>query len=280
MVSSDPAGLLRLECRVGNPQSILVYPATVELSRAVVQGQATGGELGEAGQLAGHSPAASMVRQYIPGDSLTHIHWPTTARLDQLMTKEFEGAGINEIWLFVDLQEAVQAGTGDDNTEEYSITIAASLAKSLIQGGHAVGLVTQGDQFYRFAPGKDHNHLWALLRALALPGQGKREDSPSDPHGPGEWQPGAWDRGYSHCAVAWSGNRPPLSVPDPTWNTGGPRLPGCHQLWQTPLFPLVGRCPCRYPRVGLCRKKGRRIICAPGERAGQDRQLLRPRRRW
>ena len=168
MVSSDPSGLFRVECRFGRPQSILVYPATVELSRAVVPGQATGGEIVEAGQFIGHIPVVSNVCEYIPGDSLTRIHWPTTARLDQLMTKEFEGAGINEIWLFVDLQEAVQAGTGDDGTEECSITIAASLAKNLIQDGHAVGLVMEGDELYRFAPGSDSQHLWALLKALAM----------------------------------------------------------------------------------------------------------------
>ena len=168
MVSGDPTGLLRLNCRVGQPQSILVYPKTIQLSRAVLQGQITAGEIGEAGHLIGHSPTVSMVRDYVPGDMLTHIHWPTTARLDQLMTKEFEGAGINEILLFVDLQESAQTGTGEDNTEEYSITIAASLASSLIQDGHSVGLVTLGDQLYRFLPRKDPNHLWSILRALAV----------------------------------------------------------------------------------------------------------------
>ena len=168
ILSSDPTGVMSLECRVGQPQSVLVYPATVDLSRAVIEGQATGGELGEMGQMIGHSAVASMVRQYVPGDSLTRIHWPTTARLAQLMTKEFEGAGTNDTWLFVDLQESVQAGAADDGTEEYLITIGASLAKSLIQNGHAVGLVTQGDEYYHLAPRKDSNHLWALLKALAL----------------------------------------------------------------------------------------------------------------
>ena len=118
-MSGDPSGLVNLECRVGQPQSILVYPSTVELPDAMVDGQALGGELGEAGQLTGHSPAASLVRAYVPGDSLAHIHWPTTARLNQLMTKEFEGAGINEVWLFVDMQQSAQAGEGDESTEEY-----------------------------------------------------------------------------------------------------------------------------------------------------------------
>ena len=168
LVSSDPSGLLRLECRAGKPQSVLVYPATVDAARGVVEGQAIGGEIGESGHLTGHSSVASMVRQYIPGDSLTHVHWPTTARLDQLMTKEFEGAGVNEIWLFVDLEEAAQVGSGEDGTEEYSITMAASLVSSLIRDGHAVGLVAQGDELFRLAPHKDPNHIWALLKALAL----------------------------------------------------------------------------------------------------------------
>ena len=141
MSSSDPTGLLNLRCYVGEPQEVLVYPATVELSQAVVRGQASGGELGEAGLLTGHSPAASMVRDYIAGDSLAHIHWPSTARRDQLMTKEYEGAGVNEIWLFVDLQQSVQSGEGEDGTEEWLITIAASLAKGLMAHEHAVGLV-------------------------------------------------------------------------------------------------------------------------------------------
>ena len=166
--SSDPTGLVGLECRVGSPRSVLVYPATVELSRTVSEGLAPGGELGEPGQLVGHSPAVSMVRRYVHGDSLTHIHWPTTARLGHLMTKEFEGAGINEIWIFVDMHGGVQFGSGADGTEEYLVTITASLARALIDAGHSVGLAMQGESLYRFPPRRDSEHLWALLRALAL----------------------------------------------------------------------------------------------------------------
>ena len=168
MVSSDPSGLVRMECRVGKPQTVLVYPKTVELARVLVHGQMSGGEIGEVGHMTGHSPTVSNVRKYIPGDSLTHIHWATTARLDQLMTKEFEGAGINEIMLFVDLHGSSQVGTGEGGTEEHSITIASSLAKALIDEGHAVGLVTHGDQYLRFPAEKGANHLWAMLRGLAL----------------------------------------------------------------------------------------------------------------
>ena len=99
---------------------------------------------------------------------MTHIHWPSTARLDRLMTKEFEGAGVNEIWLFVDLHSRVQVGAGAGGTEEYVIALAASLGRALIESGHAVGLIAHGDEMYRLLPRKDEDHMWALLRALAV----------------------------------------------------------------------------------------------------------------
>ena len=165
--SSDPTGLLGLECRIGEPQDVLVYPRTVELSRVTVEGQVAGGEAGEVGLLTGHSPVASMVREYTPGDGLARIHWPTTARLDKLMTKEFEGAGINEIWLWVDMQGSAHTGDGEEGTEECCITIAASLARNLIGDGHAVGMVVEGDEYYRFLPRRDQDHMWSMMGALA-----------------------------------------------------------------------------------------------------------------
>ena len=166
--SSDPTGLLSLECRIGEAKDVLVYPSTLELTRVAVEGQMVGGEVGEVGLLTGHSPVASIVREYTPGDGLARIHWPTTAKLDKLMTKEFEGAGINEIWLWVDLQGSAHTGTGQESTEEYCITIAASLARSLIADGHAVGMVAHGDEDYRFLPRRDQEHLWSMLGALAV----------------------------------------------------------------------------------------------------------------
>ncbi len=167
MRTRDPTGLFSMESRIGEPRNFLVYPATVDLTQALVQGQISGGEIGEAGQRLGHSPAASLVREYAPGDSLTHIHWPSTARRDQLMTKEFDGAGVNEVWIFLDMDQDVQAGDSVDGTEEYMVTVAASLIKGLMDRGHAVGSAAQGEEWHRFSPAKDPNHLWAMMGSLA-----------------------------------------------------------------------------------------------------------------
>ena len=167
VISSDPSGLVNLHINAGTSHSILVYPATVKLKRSVLDGHSTGAELGVSGQAIGHSPAVAQVRPYFPGDNLARIHWPTTARLDTLMTKDFEAAGINEVWLYLDLSESAHTASGERSTEELAITIAASMAKGLIEQGHPVGLIAQAEERYRFAPSKDPNHIWAIMGALA-----------------------------------------------------------------------------------------------------------------
>ena len=57
--------------------------------------------------------SASRVREYLPGDKLVHIHWPSTARSNQLMTKEFDATGRSEeVWLFLDLHGTSRPGQG------------------------------------------------------------------------------------------------------------------------------------------------------------------------
>jgi len=107
------------------------------------------------------------VRDYVPGDSFNRIHWPSTARTDRLIVKEFELDPTAHVWLFVDMEKRVRVGSYsvatpdlslppllrvlrddssevelDPNTEEYSIAITASLAKHFLDRGRAVGLVT------------------------------------------------------------------------------------------------------------------------------------------
>ena len=168
-ISSDPLGLVRLEREVGEPHSVTVYPSTVPLSPWSSVGYGAMGEREQLSRLANYGISAARVREYVPGDNLNHIHWPTTARLDQLMTKEFDGGGRNEeVWLFVDLHSGSQAGAGTQSTEEYAIIIAASLAKALLDVGEPVGLMTKGDTLYRIAPNRGPEHLKELLKALAL----------------------------------------------------------------------------------------------------------------
>ena len=57
------------------------------------------------------TPNAAGIRLYQPGDPMNRIHWPMSARTQQLMVKEFELDPTADIWLILDLNEAVHVET-------------------------------------------------------------------------------------------------------------------------------------------------------------------------
>jgi uncharacterized protein (DUF58 family) len=108
------------------------------------------------------TPHAAGVREYVIGDPLKRIHWPSTARRDRFMVKEFEQDPQGDIWLFLDAEAGIQASVPDPekdkvlqadgwwlrrptltlprNTFEYAISAAASLASFFLTERRAVGL--------------------------------------------------------------------------------------------------------------------------------------------
>ena len=115
---------------------------------------------------------ASTVRGYVPGDALNRIHWRTTARRsrpdqEQIFVKEYDLEPTGDVWLIVDMHAAVHAGQGVESTEEYAVTLAASLANQLLRENLAVGLISHGAEPVVIAPRKGQQHLWELLTALS-----------------------------------------------------------------------------------------------------------------
>ena len=166
--ATDPFGLFRAQRTLGEAQSLLVYPATVELpfSRMVSDiGSGSARNYWLTGEL---SAAVSRVRGYAPGDSLSRIHWRTTAHSGQLMVKDFDLDLPRKIWVVMDMSRSSQAGDNTGTIEEYCATIAASLIKTYLSDGRTVGLITQGDGFYLFPPATGSQHLWRVMEALAL----------------------------------------------------------------------------------------------------------------
>jgi uncharacterized protein (DUF58 family) len=169
---TDPLGFFPVERRIGEHQEITVYPATLDLplfERTPRRGKGIGSTRWLDSET---SPNASSVREYISGDSLRHIHWHTTAHTGNLMVREFDpdrtGYGYNEIWLVLDMRRASQLGEGNETTEEYGVTIAASLAKKYLSAGKKVGLIAAGDRSFLLTPEAGEERLQHILHSLAL----------------------------------------------------------------------------------------------------------------
>jgi uncharacterized protein (DUF58 family) len=121
---------------------------------------------------------------------MNRIHWASTARRNRLMVKEFELDPLAEVWIFVDGARAVQAALPHSpsdiarsvlshppermlllpSTEEYTASIAVSLARYFLRRKRAVGMVCHGQSSppQVLAPERGPRQLGKILEATAL----------------------------------------------------------------------------------------------------------------
>jgi len=157
---------------MGEPQNIIVYPATLELPSFQPPSHHEPGP-GSSRWLVGEiGPNAARVREYTSGDTLNRIHWRSTAHTGKLMVTEFDADrsdyATKSTWIVLDMHQDSQLGDGNESTEEYGITVAASLIKKYVDSGQHIGLIASGDRPYLFPPETGSQHLWHVLEALAL----------------------------------------------------------------------------------------------------------------
>jgi len=167
--SGDPLGIFQMQKRIGNITTLLVYPATYAFRDFPLPALFMPG--GAALRRRTHyvTTNAAGVRDYVTGDSINRIHWPTSVRRQRLIVKEFELDPMSDVWIAVDLFALAQTHLAEDraedtwrktghtesdqpasefrlppDTEEYAISIAASAAQHFLQQGRVVGLIAYG----------------------------------------------------------------------------------------------------------------------------------------
>jgi len=169
---TDPLGFFTVKERISNTRNLIVYPTAIDLPFFQALPRQEPGSSKRQWFTSESGINAARVRQYISGDSLRNIHWRTTAHTGNLMVKEFDPDSVNyaykDIWIVLDMQSTAHFGKGEETTEEYAITIAASLVKKYIGGGKNVGLMSSGDRSFLFLPETGDEHLKELMQALAV----------------------------------------------------------------------------------------------------------------
>ena len=146
--NTDAFGLFRREKLFCGTDQLTVYPRTFDLPQFAISSAHLSGESSARRRSHDLTPHAASVREYTFGDSISRIHWNTTARLGKLMSKEFDLGRSTDVWLLPDLHRDVQAGELEESTDEYGVSIAASLARKYLADRLPVGLISYGDQRY------------------------------------------------------------------------------------------------------------------------------------
>ena len=106
-------------------------------------------------------------REYRFGDSVRAIHWPLSARMGELIVKEFERNTSTEVSIFLDLDRNASWGRGRENTFEYAIRIAASVGTYAAARGNAVQMVAYGSKWIIVPPGKGAYHQQMLMHYMS-----------------------------------------------------------------------------------------------------------------
>ena len=135
----DPFGLARV--RIQNPSrtELIVYPEVEDLEPWTLGLQGAGA--GESTVRYLHRSAAEFytMREYVRGDDLRRIHWPSVARTGQLMIRQDESTRRSTATLFLDNRSAA-LGTNGAPGFERAVSVAASIGRVLIQEGFAIHL--------------------------------------------------------------------------------------------------------------------------------------------
>ena len=165
--SGDPLGLFVSQRRINNKASILVHPRVVDIDDFALSSIDPGSDSSEFLSSSDVTPNVVSVRRYNSGDSMNHIHWVSSARMNQLMVKEFELEVQNDLWIILDLNAETHFGIGFDGTEETAVTVAASISNHFIQNNNSVGLIGNDSLEYVLPPRFGDRQLSYIFEYLA-----------------------------------------------------------------------------------------------------------------
>jgi uncharacterized protein (DUF58 family) len=191
--SGDPLGIFDAKQELARTNYLTVYPLTVEITSFEPSiSDLSGGE-------ARHrrtneiTSNVSTVREYVQGDSLNRIHWPSSVRARRLMSKEFELDPTADIWIYLDLYREVEGAMPwtpeppepglfalhtrrrqkstmelPPVTTEYGIVVGASLGRYFLNRNRAVGMSCHGRTREFLQADRGERQMNKMLEALAV----------------------------------------------------------------------------------------------------------------
>lgn len=170
LATSFPLGLAEArQQKNGGVQQLTIYPDVFSIVALPLCGSPS--EIHRGGFLLPEgvgSAEFSGLREYRRGDNPRHVHWPTTARLNELMVKEFEPLASASLYIALDMSADANVGQGKHSSFEYAVRIAASVARYAINNGMPICLSGEGDRRLAIGLGTGEAHFRSLLDALAV----------------------------------------------------------------------------------------------------------------
>ena len=147
--SGDLFGFALCDRTLEISDSLVVYPRVVPLADLGLPARHPLGDLRAQSWIFEDPSRIAGVREYRPGDSLRRVHWPATARSQQMQSRVYEATTSHKLGIFLNVataEDALWSYGYDPDVLELSIMAAASIAMWGLEQGYQVGLYTNGLQ--------------------------------------------------------------------------------------------------------------------------------------
>lgn len=159
-ISSDPLGLAELAAADGPTDHLVVYPTVEALDGfPAVRGQ----DPSMAASRPEHSQRGGedfyTLREYQRGDDLRRVHWPSSAKTNQLMIRQLETPWMSRALVMLDVRAQVYES---EDAFETAVSGAASVVAHLVKSGFDADLWAGEPQVI------DAGNYGAAMERLAL----------------------------------------------------------------------------------------------------------------
>jgi uncharacterized protein (DUF58 family) len=114
---------------------LTVLPRPIPLSVELPAAAGWGISEAQSGQTRGAGIEPRGIREYATGDSLRHVHWPSSARRGQLLVKEFEAGTHAEVAFILQTTQGTDVGTGTVSSLDAMCGHALFLAEEFLRKG-------------------------------------------------------------------------------------------------------------------------------------------------
>ncbi|HTN57805.1 MAG TPA: DUF58 domain-containing protein, partial [Protaetiibacter sp.] len=138
-IRGDQLGLLRRAVKWADPVDLFVHPKTVRLVSSAaglvrdLEGQVSN-------KITNNDLAFHALRPYVPGDDRRYVHWRTSARIGQLMVRQFQETRRSQIIVVVPTAARYYA---DEQEFELAVSVGASIAAQVIRDGTQLDVVSE-----------------------------------------------------------------------------------------------------------------------------------------
>ena len=138
-VRGDQLGLMRRAVRWTEPIELFVHPLTVRLA-ATASGLVRDLEGQVSKKITNSDIAFHALRPYVPGDDRRYVHWRTSARIGQLMVRQFEETRRSQLTLIHNAEKSLYAS---DDEFELAVSVTASISAQVIMDGTQMNVVSE-----------------------------------------------------------------------------------------------------------------------------------------